>query len=304
MSTDVSAGLRLMAVHAHPDDESSKGAAVMAKYIHQGAQVLVVTCTGGELGDVLNPQLKDDPAIAENLIAVRRAEMAEAAQILGVQHQWLGYLDSGYPNGIDGPNPPELPEDCFARVPLAAPQEDLVRIIREFKPHVMTTYDERGGYPHPDHIRCHEVSMAAYAAAGLACYETGQAPWQPIKIYYNGTFAAVRVQALHEAVLSLGQESPFSGFLDRLRKAPVRPVHAKVPCAEFFPVRDEALRAHATQVDPDGIFFAVPPEVAAKVWPTEEYELGHSHIPTVGIESDLFAGIRDTDLVATGGPLS
>lgn len=298
-----STGLRMMAVHAHPDDESSKGAAVMAMYSSQGAQVHVVTCTGGERGDVLNPRLIGNKDIEENIVEVRRAEMALAASILGVSQHWLGYEDSGFPDGIDGPNPPELPVGCFARVPIEAPVRDLVECIRRFRPHVMTTYDENGGYPHPDHIRCHEISMAAYAVAGDPSYETGQQPWQPLKIYYNGTFAAVRVQALHEAVLGMGQESPYGGFLERLKSRPDRPVHAKVPCSEFFPQRDDALRAHATQVDPDGIFFAVPPEVAAKVWPTEEFEIGHSYLPYDNIEDDLFCGIRGTDYVLHGGPL-
>src|SRR6476469_1857323 len=153
--------LRLMTVHAHPDDESSKGAATLVKYVADGHEVMVVTCTGGERGSILNPAM-DRPDVIADMSAVRRAEMARAAEILGVEHHWLGYVDSGLPEG--DPKPP-LPEGCFALVPLVESTERLVRVIREFKPHVLTTYDENGGYPHPDHIRCHEVSMAAYAAA-------------------------------------------------------------------------------------------------------------------------------------------
>ena len=154
--------LRLMAVHAHPDDESSKGAATTARYAAAGNRVLVVTLTGGELGDILNPAM-DLPEVHGRIAEVRRDEMAKAAEILGVEHTWLGYHDSGLPQG--DPLPP-LPEGCFALEPLDGPTERLVRVIREFRPHVMTTYDENGGYPHPDHIRCHEVSVAAYEAAG------------------------------------------------------------------------------------------------------------------------------------------
>ena len=150
--------LRLMAVHAHPDDESSKGAATTARYAAEGHRVLVVTLTGGELGDILNPAM-DLPEVHGRIAEVRRDEMAKAAEILGVEHTWLGYHDSGLPSG--DPLPP-LPEGCFALAPLEGPTERLVRVIREFRPHVMTTYDENGGYPHPDHIRCHEVSVAAY----------------------------------------------------------------------------------------------------------------------------------------------
>ncbi len=139
--------LRLMAVHAHPDDESSKGAATMARYVAEGVNVLVVTCTGGERGDVLNPRLKDDPHIAANIHAVRRAEMEAARAILGVDQAWLGFVDSGLPEG--DPLPP-LPEGCFALQDVEAAAGTLVQLIREFRPHVITTYDENGGYPHPD----------------------------------------------------------------------------------------------------------------------------------------------------------
>ena len=152
-----------MAVHAHPDDESSKGAATMAKYVDVGADVLVVSCTGGERGDILNPKLKDDIAHPAGPPRVRREEMARAQEILGVQHSWLGFVDCGLPEG--DPLPP-LPEGCFALEPLEVTTEALVREIRAFRPHVMTTYDENGGYPHPDHIMCHTVSMAAFEAAG------------------------------------------------------------------------------------------------------------------------------------------
>src|SRR3984885_4404884 len=155
--------LRLMAVHAHPDDESSKGAATMARYVDEGVRVVVVTCTGGERGSILNPALKDRTDIEENISEIRKAEMDRAREILGVEQHWLGFVDSGLPEG--DPLPP-LPEGCFALVPLEEAVGRLVAEIRSFRPHVMTTYDENGGYPHPDHIRCHQVSAGSYEAAG------------------------------------------------------------------------------------------------------------------------------------------
>src|SRR5881409_1550417 len=145
-----------MAVHAHPDDESSKGAATMAKYVDKGVAVLVVTCTGGERGSILNPALQHRADIEANIAEIRRQEMAHARAILGVDQHWLGFVDSGLPEG--DPLPP-LPEGCFALVPLDEAVERLVKEMREFRPHVVTTYDEHGGYPHPDHIRCHEVTV-------------------------------------------------------------------------------------------------------------------------------------------------
>ncbi|WHT22081.1 PIG-L family deacetylase [Crossiella sp. CA-258035] len=134
---------------AHPDDESSKGAATLAHYASLDVEVLVVTCTGGERGDVLNPAL-DRPEVRADLPAIRRRETAEAARILGVRQHFLGFPDSGLPASGE-----ELPQDCFATHPLTEITAALVRQIREFRPQVVFTYDETGGYPHPDHLRAH-----------------------------------------------------------------------------------------------------------------------------------------------------
>lgn len=282
--------LRLMAVHAHPDDESSKGAATLAHYVKEGVEVLVVTCTGGERGDVLNPAAQAD-VDALGIAEVRRREMAEAVRILGVGHAWLGFADSGYPEG--DPLPP-LPSGCFADLPLDVASEPLVRLIREFRPHVITTYDENGGYPHPDHIRCHEVSMEAFTQAGdaLAYPDSGE-PWQPLKLYYNMTFTRDRVMTFHEALIASGMESPYAEWLDDWDEGEEDRVTTRVRVDDYFPVRDDALRAHRTQVDPEGIWFAVPLEMHRDLWPTEDYHLALSRVETELPESDLFAGIRE-----------
>ncbi len=189
--------LRLMTVHAHPDDESSKGAATCARYVADGHEVMVVTCTGGERGSVLNPVM-NRPEVLADMPSVRRAEMARAAELLGVQHRWLGFMDSGLPEG--DPKPP-LPSDCFAAGDLAEQTGVLVGLIREFRPHVLVTYDENGGYPHPDHIRCHQVSVAAFDAAGDPDrFPDVCEPWQPLKLYYSHGFSKGRVVAIHEAM--------------------------------------------------------------------------------------------------------
>ncbi|MGH3795474.1 MAG: mycothiol conjugate amidase Mca [Pseudonocardiaceae bacterium] len=288
--------LRMMAVHAHPDDESSKGAATMARYVADGHDVMVVTCTGGERGSILNPSF--EPAdLAERppeMAAVRRQEMARAAQILGVRHRWLGYVDSGLPEG--DPMPP-LPQGCFAAVPLEMPVADLVRLVREFRPHVVVTYDENGGYPHPDHVRCHEVSVAAFDAAGDPDrYPEAGAPWQPLKLYYSHGFSRKRMQLFHEALLAAGAQSPFGEWLQRWdssRPDVLERVTTQVECGAYFEVRDEALRAHATQIDPASRWFAVPHAVQRELWPTEEYELARSLVDTTVPEDDLFSGVRE-----------
>ncbi|MEU4765562.1 mycothiol conjugate amidase Mca [Actinosynnema sp. NPDC023794] len=285
--------LRLMAVHAHPDDESSKGAATMARYVAEGHEVMVVTCTGGEAGSILNPAM-ERPDVLENIAEIRRDEMARAAEILGVQHRWLGFVDSGLPEG--DPLPP-LPEGCFALVPLEESTPPLVEVIREFRPHVIVTYDENGGYPHPDHIRCHEVSVAAFDAAGdpERYPELGE-PWQPLKLYYSHGFSRAKLMAFHEALIAVGEESPYAEWLagwDADKPDVIERVTTRVECADFFPVRDEALKAHATQIDPESRWFAVPLEMQRSVWPTEEYELARSLVDSTVPEDDLFAGVRE-----------
>ncbi len=284
--------LRLMHVHAHPDDESSKGAASTVKYVVEGVDVHVVTCTGGERGSILNPKM-DRPDVLENMAEVRRREMDNAREILGVTQDWLGFVDSGWPEG--DPKPP-LPDGCFALVPLEQAAEPLVRLIRSFRPHVMTTYDENGGYPHPDHVMCHKVSVAAFEAAGdPSKYPGAGEPWQPTKLYYHHSFHRDRTQALHDAMLEHGLESPYA---ERLAEWKPDPAHAarittRVSCAEYFPTRDQALLAHATQIDPDGAWFHCPLEVHQKAWPTEDYELARSIIEVALPEDDLFQGVRE-----------
>ncbi|MDF2581966.1 MAG: GlcNAc-PI de-N-acetylase [Mycobacterium sp.] len=284
--------LRLMAVHAHPDDESSKGAATTARYAAEGARVMVVTLTGGERGDILNPAM-DIPEVHGRIHEVRRDEMAKAAEILGVEHHWLGYVDSGLPEG--DPLPP-LPEGSFATVPLDGPTEALVRVIREFRPHVLTTYDENGGYPHPDHIRCHEVSVAAYeAAADHVRYPDAGEPWAVSKLYYNHGFLRQRMQVLQDEFAKHGQDGPFAKWLenwDAEEDVIESRVTTRVECSKYFTQRDEALLAHATQIDPKSFFFTTPMEWQQRLWPTEEFELARSRVPVQLPETDLFAGIK------------
>jgi len=287
--------MRLMAVHAHPDDESSKGAATMARYADEGASVLVVTLTGGERGDILNPAM-DLPEVHGRIHEIRIDEMRKAAEILGVEQRWLGFVDSGLP---EGDPPPPLPEGCFALEPLEVPTEALVRVIREFRPHVMTTYDENGGYPHPDHVRCHEVSMAAYEAAGdYRLYPDAGTPWNVAKLYYNHGFLRQRMQVLQDEFTSHGEEGPFAKWLEKWDPDDdllIKRVTTRIECSKYFTKRDEALLAHATQIDPKSFFFTTPMEWQQRLWPTEEFELARSRVPISLPETDLFEGIEPSD---------
>jgi mycothiol S-conjugate amidase len=293
--------LRLMAVHAHPDDESSKGAATMARYVREGVEVLVCTLTGGERGEILNKAM-DRPEIRADLPGIRRAEMAMARDILGVQQKFLGFIDSGLP---EGDPPPPLPDGCFALQPLEVAARPLVQAVREFRPHVMLTYDENGGYPHPDHVMTHRVSVEAFeAAADPDRYPDCGEPWQPLKLYYFVTFHRARFTALDEKMVEHGLESVYAERLaawadedeDDERDEPNVPQHeitTYVRCADYFEIRDQALLAHATQVDPNGFWFACPVEIQREAWPTEDYHLARSLVDTEKPEDDLFAGIRE-----------
>ena len=308
MSTDTSpvrldaAGdpLRLLHVHAHPDDESSKGAATTARYVAEGVKVLVATCTGGERGSILNPKMENTFNV-QHIGDIRSAEMNRAREILGVEQAWLGFVDSGLPEG--DPLPP-LPEGCFAVQDVDEAAGALVKVIRAFRPHVMTTYDEKGGYPHPDHIQCHRISMAAFdAAADPALWPEHGEPWQVRKLYYHMSFHRNRYARLDQLMHEEGLSSPYAERLAEWSEDPEAEARLTtfVPCADYFAVRDAALKAHATQIDPDGFWFAVPLKIQQRGWPTEDYQLVKSMVPTELPEDDLFAGLDLHPAAASAG---
>ncbi|MGK5743047.1 mycothiol conjugate amidase Mca [Micromonospora sp. URMC 103] len=289
--------LRLMAVHAHPDDESSKGAATLARYAAEGVDVLVVTCTGGERGDILNPAL-DRPEVRADLGRVRRAEMARAAAVLGVRQRFLGFVDSGLPaHGAD------LPADAFARLPVAEAAAPLVAVVREFRPQVMVTYDPTGGYPHPDHVQAHRVARYAFDAAADPTDHTDAHPaWAVSKLYYLAAFSRAWFQTLHDATRAAGLPSTMDDVLRELPEDLPEPrVTTRVVCADHFATRDRALLAHATQTDPAHPFFGHSRDIERRVWPTEDYELAEARTPVSLPEDDLFAGLRSARAGRTTG---
>ncbi|MBO0820716.1 MAG: mycothiol conjugate amidase Mca [Nocardiopsaceae bacterium] len=289
-----------MAVHAHPDDESSKGAATMARYVREGADVLVATMTGGERGDILNPAM-DRPEVKANMAEIRRKEMDLAREILGVRQEFMGFVDSGLPQG--DPKPP-LPDGCFALTPLEVAAKPLVRAVRAFRPHVILAYDENGGYPHPDHVMAHKVAVEAFEAAGDpdAYPGTGE-PWPALKLYYFVSFHQEKFVALHEEMLRRDMDSPYVKIFEerqeRLRKRAEQglkdwEITTRVDTADYFEIRDQALLAHATQIDPKSAWFACPIDVQRAAWPTEDYHLARSLVDTELPEDDLFAGVRES----------
>ena len=314
--------LCLLTVHAHPDDEASKGAGTVALYHAQGVRTVLVCCTGGEEGDILNPAM-NLPEVRAELPEVRRRELEAACAVIGYDEiVMLGYRDSGMPG-----TPANERADCFARAPLLEAAGRLVAVIRRERPQVVVTYDEdQSGYPHPDHLRVHEVSVVAFDAAGdaQAFPEAGE-PWQPLKLYYVG-WSGERVIAMHEKFVELGLSSPFDDRWLERAASQKRNFTTVVDLLDHADVQRQALLAHATQVDPASPFwFGLPPEVALTVHPFDEYVLARNLVddarsaggagerrrgagardlgtgsPGAGasaeggpFEDDLFAGVRD-----------
>jgi len=277
----------LLALHAHPDDESSKGAATVAKYVSQGVRAVLVTATGGEAGDILNPAM-DTPEVLENLPDVRASELAEAAKIIGYDDVvLLGHRDSGMPDSVDNRNPAALCRQSFDEV-----LESLVRIVRIERPEVVLGYDAHEFYPHPDHLMVHRLSMALVdAAASDTIFPGAGEPWQIQKLYAP-VFTMNRITTLHRLMIESTGESPFEGWLDRLEGLSdgERRI-TQIDVTGYTEQGRNALRAHRTQVDPDGFWFAVPTDLLETGYPWEDFELLYSAVSWTADESDLFAGL-------------
>ena len=280
--------LCLLSVHAHPDDESSKGAGTVARYQAEGVRTVLVCCTGGEEGDILNPAM-DKPEVKADIAAVRRAELDRAAEIIGYDEVvMLGYRDSGMPESEANAHPLS-----FAQAPMDEAVGRLVAIIRRTRPQVIVTdSDDQGGDPHPDHLKVHDITHPAveHAADPEAYPEAGE-PWQVSKVYYS-VWSRKRIELMHEKYEELGLESPYTEEWFK-RPSQDHRITTSIDISDTYDVRLEALKAHATQVDPTSPFwFGLPPDIARTVHPFEDYILAFSRVDTDLPETDLFAGIR------------
>ena len=280
-------GFRVLLVHAHPDDETINNGATMAMYAALGASVTLVTCTRGEEGEVLIPELSHLAASATDSLGQHRiTELALAMKELGVtDHRFLGegvklYRDSG----MMGTEPNNRP-DVFWQADLDEAADLLVRVIDEVKPHVLITYDEFGGYGHPDHIQAHRVAMRA----------AEKSEWNIPKIYWN----VMPVSVIQEGIDAMkGIDSDFWGA-EKAEDLPFAKddsfVHALVDGNAYVDKKMNAMKAHSTQIAVDGPFFALSNNVGLQVWGNEYYTLvkGEKSAPLneKGYESDLFAGI-------------
>ncbi|HLZ26812.1 MAG TPA: mycothiol conjugate amidase Mca [Chloroflexota bacterium] len=299
MTSPAASPLCLLTIHAHPDDEASKGSATVAKYAAAGARTVLVCCTGGEAGEVLNKAM-DTPEILANLPAIRAEELSGSVAAIGYAavHR-LGYHDSGMPESEWNLRP-----DNFHNAPLEEAVGKLVAIVRAERPQVIVTYaDGRAGYAHPDHLRVHDISGPAFDAAGDPSQypELGE-PWQPLKLYYiGGAMSAKRMQALTALYAAIGEENPFAQWQARRRQRGLPEMRADtvttlIDVGDFLAVRRAALLAHRTQIDPDSAWLRIPDDALRTAFPWDEYELARSlvenHVAEGEMERDLFAGIR------------
>jgi mycothiol S-conjugate amidase len=291
--------LCLLTVHAHPDDEASKGAGTVARYHSEGVRTVLVTCTGGEAGDILNPAM-DKEGVRENLPEVRREELERAAGIIGYDEVvMLGYRDSGMPE-----TPANSDPRSFAMAPLDEAVGRLVTVIRRTRPQVIVTYPkDQSGYPHPDHLRVNEISEIAFDAAGDPDrYPEAGPVWQPLRLCYVA-WSLKRMRAMYDKFVEMGIEPPISDErLARMLKAesedhheadrkPARP-RIVIDINGHNSVMRDALLAHATQVDPNSPWwFGLPPDVAESVYPYDEYEVARDLTGQTDPADDLFAGV-------------
>jgi N-acetyl-1-D-myo-inositol-2-amino-2-deoxy-alpha-D-glucopyranoside deacetylase len=280
--------LTLMAVHAHPDDEAIGTGGILALAAAEGIRTVLVTCTGGEVGEIA-PETGVTP---ETLGEVRERELREACKILNVTHlELLGYRDSGMAGTADNKHP-----DSFSQADLGVATARLAALVRRYQPSILVTYNENGFYGHPDHINAHRIAVGAF---DLAAYQThvsgdGLAPWATAKLYYTAV-ARSAMKRFGERLRELGIETPIG---DGEREdgpdwgTPDELVTTNVDVSRQAEQKRLALRAHATQMGPEVFFARLPPPVFNQMFGQESFQLVKSRVPAQTPETDLFNGLR------------
>jgi N-acetyl-1-D-myo-inositol-2-amino-2-deoxy-alpha-D-glucopyranoside deacetylase len=261
----------LLFVHPHPDDESIACGGVIARSVDEGLRTVIVTCTGGEVGENLAGIDLGD----ESLVEHRRRELDEAVRILGVaRHERLGYRDSGMVDTPDNAHPA-----CFHLAPLDEAAARLAALIREERPEAIVSDDANGSYGHPDHIKANRVTIRAVELAADEAADVPGEPWQ-VRRRFVHTFSHSRLQAAHAALMEAGLPSPFGvegededGDAPKRFGAPDELVTTRVDIAAHLSTKLAAMRAHASQMAPDSFFFNVPEQVVGQFLGVEEFVL-------------------------------
>lgn len=280
---------KILTIHAHPDDESSKGAPTIAYYKNQGYSATLVTCTQGDAGEVLNPSLVNK--IERKALGFHRfCELIKAASIIGYDKViTLNYKDSGMPGAKENKDP-----RAFSQQPINKIVTELVTIIRSEQPQVIISYGaDQKRYPHPDHIMVHQASLLAYLQAPNPNFKTGELdPFKPLKLYYH-VFSLNRLKKIHQWLVGQNKTSPFTEQQLQIPTNVTEPTTTLINVANFLETKRQALLCHASQIDPDkSPFFIIDVSVESEIFPFEEYHLAHCRVgkPTE-IEHDLFQGI-------------
>lgn len=280
--------LTLMAVHAHPDDEAIGTGGVLARAAAEGIRTVLVTCTGGEVGEI-NPATN---VALEDLGAVRERELRAACEILGVAHlELLGYRDSGMAGTEENNHP-----DSFAQADLDEATARLADLVRKYRPSVIVTYDENGFYGHPDHINAHRIAARAYELAGDPAHRSanGYEPWEPLKLYYTAV-ARSELAEFGKRLREAGIDAPLDDGLEGDEPAwgtPDELVTTVVDVAAHVEQKRQALFCHATQMGPEVFFARLPQPLFHQLFGRESFRLAHARRPTALPEVDLFDGLR------------
>jgi mycothiol conjugate amidase Mca len=283
--------LTIMAVHAHPDDEAIGTGGIIARYADEGVRTVLVTCTGGEVGEIADPSM----ATPENLAEVRERELRAACEILGIADlELLGYRDSGMAGTPDNEHP-----RAFARADLDEATGRLVGLVRRYRPQVLVTYDENGFYGHPDHIQANRIAVRAFRAAGdpSAYPELGLEAWAPLKLYYTAV-ARSNLARFAERLAAYGIEPPLrgepvEGDADALPfGTPDELVTTVVDVSPVVERKRRALWAHATQMGQNVFFAQLPPALFDELFGQESFQRVESAVDAPLPETDLFAGLR------------
>jgi N-acetyl-1-D-myo-inositol-2-amino-2-deoxy-alpha-D-glucopyranoside deacetylase len=290
--------LTLMAVHAHPDDEAIGTGGILARAAAEGIRTVLVTCTGGEVGEI-NPNTGATP---ETLGEIRKRELQDACDILGVSHlEMLGYRDSGMMGTADNHHP-----ESFQQADLTKAIARMVSLVRKYRPSVIVTYDENGFYGHPDHINAHRVAVGAYHRAGDAGLVDGLEPYTPQKLYYTA-IATSQFKEFGKRLRELGIAGPGGRPIDEpesdaVQAEPVEPdmpwgvpdalITTVVDVAAHAGQKRRALWAHATQMGPDVFFAKLPEPLFEQMFGLEQFRLQQARVDIALPETDLFAGLR------------
>jgi N-acetyl-1-D-myo-inositol-2-amino-2-deoxy-alpha-D-glucopyranoside deacetylase len=284
------ADLALMCVHAHPDDECIGTGGVLLRAAAAGIRTAVVTCTGGERGEIHN---MDEASTRPRLAEVRAEELREALAVLGAgEPRFLGYVDSGM-MGTDGNTDPA----SFWQASMDEAVGRLVAQIRAFKPDVLVTYDAFGGYGHPDHIQTHRVGMLAAEACAVGALYPGAGPAWRVRKVYGATLPKSAIFRVVTLLTEQGLPSPFP-VVDRVEDVPIGvdddELGAVVDVSDVIDRKVEALHQHQSQLDPSSFFLNVPEEFQDEAFGTEWFVRLRSDVPVNGVEDDLFTGLRSS----------